>query len=197
LIVIPEKYDTLLLNQRATTNRREILKFAKDHVDSLLSIKPVGESILDIGCGLGIMMAMLEDNFKEIHLADKSIYEEGKRLGNYGDMEGFGYYNDLEFAKELVEEHTSATVFCHSPEDLPDIKFDVISSFYSWGYHYSSKEYLEYAKSHLNEDGVIVLTLKRNGSEINKKIISSLNECGVDFTTVSSFPGADLVYIKN
>jgi hypothetical protein len=64
--------------------------------------------------------------------------------------------------------------------DIPkDIKFDLITSYLSCGFHYPISTYCDLIKKHSNEDTVVIMdirrkTLKHQGVDIN--VISVLNK---------------------
>jgi cyclopropane fatty-acyl-phospholipid synthase-like methyltransferase len=165
----------LLRKQRGTDDVNEAINFSTKHAKILKdNIKRKNKRIMDIGCGLGLKMSMMEDYFDEIHLVDKTNYEfKEKRVSNFGTYDSFTFYNDMDFAVDLVKSRTPAEVFAHDPSNLPDLKFDVITSFYSWGWHFGfdDNDYLEYCREHLNIKGRLFTTIKPIMREHHQKYL--------------------------
>ena len=190
-IQIPNSFDEYVRLQRGLSIE-EAIKTAKYDLSCILKIKPEGKSIIDVGCGLGLMMAHLDDQFKYIHLLDKTDFEEEKKMHGYGPIENFGFYNDLEFARQLVEENTNANVRAFSPENMPHYKYDVIISFYSWGFHYPVGVYIDWALGALKKDGAIILTVR---DRIVDLVMSQFSDKDKVCTVLESRRASDLVCI--
>ena len=172
-IVIPEDKEKYLKLQRSGSTVEEAILSCKKDLELVLKLKPTGNSIIDIGCGLGIMMSHLKDEFKFIHLLDKTGLEVNKRTTLYDDIESMGFYTDLEFAEELVKNNTNSIVKTFTPDTMPNYKYDVITSFYSWGFHYPIEVYSDWAIFSLAQEGSIIITVR---NELINNIITLFSE---------------------
>ena len=200
MIDIPEQYNKLLKLQRTGAKdyirtQEQAIEDTKYDTSKILEIKSNGDYIIDIGCGLGLMMSHLTDEFKNIHLVDKTLLETDKKLYSYNrSVETFGFYNDLEFAERLVNKNTKATVKTFEPENLPnDIKYDAIVSFYSWGFHYPLDTYADWAISSLNKDGVIVITARDKLVDENLKYFKNK---GLEVGLIETRQACGLIYAR-
>ena len=189
MVNLDEKTLSLLKLQTSMENFDEVVKAREEDAANIKKYAPGRGRIMDIGCGLGICMYLLNDYFDEIHLVDRTEFpKEGpienygvkgtvlysdKRLSGYGSTKNFGFYNDLNFAKDLVKQgNPNSDVYVFDPLELPnlDYQYDMIVSLYSWGFHYPLDEYLDWALEHLKMGGRIMLTLNKKVSykEIKK-----------------------------
>ena len=198
MIIIPNRYDEYLKFQRTGAEdylrtKEQVIEDTKYDIEKVLEIKPNGENIVDIGCGLGLMMAHLNDEFKNIHLIDKTGLELNKRVSGTGSIESFGFYTDLEFAEKLVKENTQANVKTFTPDKMPSERYDVIISFYSWGFHYPIDVYSDWAISSLAQDGAIVLTAR--DIRVNE-YITYFRHKGLDAGLIETRQACGLIYAR-
>lgn len=198
MISIPEKYEEYLKYQRTGAKdyprtKNQAIQDTKYDLEQILKIKPKGKNIIDIGCGLGLMMSHLTNEFDNIHLVDKTGFERKKRKKGYGSLESFGFYNDLDFAKELVSKNTKATVETYGPNNIPNIKYDAIISFYSWGFHYPIETYGDWAVNSLTEDGIIMLTAR---DRLVDQIVSYFSDKDLVVTILETRQACDLIYAE-
>lgn len=200
MLNIPERYNKLLKLQRTGAKdylrtKEQAIEDTKYDLSKILEVKPNGKYIIDIGCGLGLMMAHLTDEFENIHLVDKTLLETDKKLCSYNrSVDAFGFYNDLEFAESLVKKNTKAIVRTFEPENLPEnIKYDAIISFYSWGYHYPLDTYANWAINSLAKDGVIVITARDKLVDENLKYFKNK---GLEVGLIETRQACGLIYAR-
>jgi 16S rRNA G1207 methylase RsmC len=129
--------------------------------------------ILDVGCGIGGIDVMLDRHYQgqpEFHLLDKDgvaprVYYGFKPEGaNYNFLaltRTFLEGNGLD-ARRLVTHDAQKTGF---PQGL---RFDLILSLISWGFHYPVETYLEPAHKALSANGVLILDVRRNTDGVFK-----------------------------
>jgi hypothetical protein len=184
----------LLKFQTSSENFDEVLKAREEDAKIITSIATGYNRIADVGCGLGILMSLLDNRFREIHLIDKTHYPEEvekgfnnhslghtskspiyyiteKRLSGVGSVDNFDFYNDLEYAETLVKKGNSESIVkSYSPDNLPEGPYDIIVSTFSWGFHYPFDTYIDWALANLTDKGTIVMTLNNNYvSEVKEK----------------------------
>ncbi len=121
------------------------------------------ESALDIGCGVATFdMFLYQYCGCDIHLLDKD--QQDPKI-HYGYEKEGSFYNSLSgAAANLVENGIPVTkVFTMDPDKgLPPIRYDLVVSLLSWGYHYPVSMYVEYVVNQLNEGGVIILDIRKD-----------------------------------
>ncbi len=129
-------------------------------------------SILDIGCGVaGIDIYLYKDSGQspEIYLLDKTSETEDLYFGFKDEA---SYYNSLKLARHLLELNGVPEEKIHTQEVTDKktidfgVKFDLIISLLSWGFHYPISTYLDQAYEALNPGGVLILDVRKGqGSE--------------------------------
>ncbi|MBW2617541.1 MAG: methyltransferase domain-containing protein [Deltaproteobacteria bacterium] len=127
--------------------------------------------VLDIGCGLGGIDELVYGHFSrfgpvELYLADRDYVSE---TVTYDFAEESAAYNSLALTRAFlvgrgVDQEAIQTVDVDKAGLPGGVSFDLILSFLSWGFHFPVETYLDYAKSHLNPDGVLLLDT-RTGME--------------------------------
>lgn len=136
-------------------------------------------SILDIGCGVGGINIFLNKHYgglSDIYLLDKT---EMPRKVYYSLTNKGCYYNSLKIAKKLLEENGVNSENIHLEEAIDnkinfDIKFDLVISLISWGFHYPVSTYLDEVYKKLNSGGVLIIDVRKKSEvdgveEIRKK----------------------------
>lgn len=129
-------------------------------------------SIMDIGCGLGIIDAMFgwTGLVSKITLVD---IEESARKHHGFEDEGSGY-NSLNTSKDFLMANISNDINIYTinpkfdsmmPENIG--KFDLIMSLISCGFHYPAETYLSEIKSLLSDNGLVLIDL-RHGVDHSK-----------------------------
>lgn len=123
-------------------------------------LKPV-TSFLDIGCGLGLIDALIAEitEAKFIHMMDGEG-DNSNRVMGYND--GTKAWADVNVGGRLVAANTKAVVYVHVADPKKRIEVDLIVSFKSWAHHYSVHEYLALAQRSLKPGGRVIIDL-RNG----------------------------------
>jgi hypothetical protein len=129
----------------------------KQAVQLLPYLRTVGaRSILDIGCGLGVVDAVL--GLDVIHLMDGD--GTGERRDDYGA--DVAAWNDVRLAAEFVRLNVpTAEVYAHIADPNLTIPVDAIISLKSWGTHYPVSTYLPLAKRSLSAGGLLALDMRK------------------------------------
>jgi len=130
--------------------------------------KNVDYNILDIGCGLGVIDVLLSKHYlnANFYLQDKSETIDLSKKYN-GFNETYQYYNNVDLLKEFVTNNGIKTFNIIDGTDIYDttLKFDVIMSLLSCGWHYSLLTYLEFIKEHLVDNGILIIDVRNETEE--------------------------------
>jgi len=149
----------------------------KSEYDSISEHIPSGlKNILDIGCGIGGIDALLAEHYKfdvNIFLIDKSVVDKNY---HYGYETSGSFYNSLKLSKVFLKDFGVPDNRIFLQEATPqnsiefDVQFDLIISLISWGFHYPVETYLNSVHAKLNANGVLLLDIRKetNGLETIK-----------------------------
>jgi SAM-dependent methyltransferase len=134
----------------------------------LPNIKDVDYNILDIGCGLGVIDVLLSKHYPnaKFYLQDKSEEIDSTKKYN-GFNQTYQYYNNVDLLEEFVKNNGVKNFEIVDGQNLyqTDIKFDIIMSLLSCGWHYSLLTYLEYIKDHLTTNGILIIDVRNDTEE--------------------------------
>ena len=153
-------------------------------VDKYLPSSPL--KILDIGCGLAWESRMFSQKYgTELYLLDGDVSaNKDKTLALARDTEyhasadNFLFYNKLETLNEqlfLLGTKNYHLIYCNSISIAEDIKFDVITSWLSCGFHYPLSTYRDLILKHSHEDTKIIVDIR-----IRRKQSNPVLEGGVE-----------------
>jgi SAM-dependent methyltransferase len=161
-----------LLNQHS--NNEEVLaainKMTDRDFQMLESFLPKENinNILDIGCGLGTIDVYFHHKFPtaKLFLQDKTDTIESNRKYN-GFNKTYYYYNNLTLLEEFLRSNNVKNFNIVDGETLfeKNVKFDLILSLLSCGWHYSILQYLDYIKTHIDEKGTLIIDVRNNTEE--------------------------------
>lgn len=126
-------------------------------------------SFLDIGsgvAGIDVLICKFYNHSIDVHLLDKNEIEN---TIYYSFNERTAFYNSFDIAKEILTSNGVAekNVYLHdasNPKRAFEYKYDLITSFMSWGFHYPVEMYIDDVKNSLNEGGVLLLDVRKNSS---------------------------------
>lgn len=128
-------------------------------------------NVLDIGCGLGGIDALVYEACGEpdLYLVDR----EGFSDIFYGFEPSAAHYNALAKTRELLLMNGVAAERIHTidvdSQPLPtDVRFDLVLSLLSWGFHYPLSAYLDYVTRRLTDGGTVILDVRNgtNGTDV-------------------------------
>lgn len=146
-------------------------------LDSYLKHPPI--TILDIGCGLAWESRRFNEKYKtKLWLIDGDVTNNDVKSNNATDKkyhtsanEFLYYYSLSRLDTELKKLGTKEFTLLDSNNlKLPDIKFDLITSWLSCGFHYPVSTYAAIIKKHSHRDTRIVFDLRTHIK--TKEIIS-------------------------
>lgn len=143
----------------------------KDYQEIQPHIPDDAENVLDIGCGLGGINLFLSSDYNgdvNHYLLDKT--EISKIF--YGFRQTPAAYNSLNVTKEFLTsngiDNERLTTIDISRDEFPtDPNFGLIISLKSWGFHYPLETYLNGVKKALNEDGKLIIDLRKETNSLD------------------------------
>ena len=158
-------------------------------LDQYLTQPP--KNILDIGCGLAWESRLFNKKYgTKLHLLDGDYDDNPNDKLLYQaryvkDAQQFAFYYKLDFLKSKLDELGTGDyelVDCNRISFPPDLKFDLITSWVSCGFHYPVSTYRDIILNHSNESTVVVMDirvlLKGQGmvSEPGFEVVNTLNQ---------------------
>jgi SAM-dependent methyltransferase len=148
-------------------------------VDSYLKVPP--KNILDIGCGLAFESEMFQKKYNSnLYLLDGDFEstQSRKRKVRYGSSETMAFYSKIEDLQQSWQSRGIKYNFLDANNIILDksVKFDLIYSFESCGFHYPISTYKDFLKDHIDSNTTFIF-------DIRKK---SLKDQEKDFTIVES-----------
>jgi len=131
-------------------------------------------SVLDIGCGIGLIDIALYKHYNnsiKLHLLDKS-----NRIDENTSIRGFNknyvFYNSMDATRETLLNNgiSNNDIFTYevdiNSELLSNQKYDIIISLLSCGWHYSIETYIELLNNNLETNGIIILDIRHNTGQL-------------------------------
>jgi SAM-dependent methyltransferase len=138
--------------------------------------QPIGR-LLDIGCGFAWESRWFNEKYgTELWLldGDSSTNAAKSTTASYGnwntDSSQLKFYHTFDFLNSKLQELGTKNYHLIDANNInipSDIKFDVITSWLSCGYHYPVKTYIELMKKHSHENTRIILDIRCKGTETN------------------------------
>ena len=133
----------------------------KSEIDTFKDFLPNhAKSIMDIGCGLGIINILLNKFYNDepsFYLLDKNRID--KKI-KYGFSSNYESYNDLNETKRILLENNISEnrlfLFNVEKEISIDAKIDLVISLKSMGYHYPFETYLNLFKKNCNKNTTFI-----------------------------------------
>lgn len=151
-------------------------------IDNFLKTPP--KRILDIGCGYAFESEMFQKKYQtDLYLLDSTIDNtiDIQRQTNYGPANQFSFYNTVNTLTESYNQRNMNYMFIDSNNiNLENtLKFDVIYSFLSCGFHYPADTYKQFITKHSDKKTIIILDLRKKylTEQLNNvKIINVVHE---------------------
>jgi len=144
----------------------EYLAIKLDNFNIIQSyIQRIPKTILDIGCGLAKESEFFQKKYKsDLYLLDGDFNSttENKRDINYGAVSSFKFYSKIDDLKKSFNERNMNYTFVDANNISIDdsIKFDLIYSIVSCGFHYPAKTYKDLILKHSNNESIIIMDLR-------------------------------------
>jgi SAM-dependent methyltransferase len=169
--MIDQVYSTWINSSWSTPEYQEEKKKNFEIITAYLKFSP--NKLLDIGCGLAWESRMFGNQFNtELWLIDgdasnnKNKNSNSKETKYHESANSFLFYHTLELLDaELKKLNTPDyhLIDCNILNIPDDIKFDLITSWLSCGFHYPVLTYRELILKHLHKDTQIIVDLRTSG----------------------------------
>jgi len=163
-----------------TAEYAESKKISFDLIDSFLNFAP--QRILDIGCGLAFESERFQRQYNsDLYLLDgdfDTTADQGRdrKYGTADTMQFYCKISDLQnsFAERRMRYHFVDAHHVALPETL---KFDLIYSNVSCGYHYPLATYLDVMRKHSDNNTVMIFDLHQAHVEEQVSGLFEILEC--------------------
>ena len=122
--------------------------------------------VLDIGAGYARVSELFQQNHhSELWLLDGDFEStaDRSRKAKYGTVDDFKFYRTREDLEQHYKNQGMQYTFvdANNPQIPQDIKFDLVCSWLSCGYHYPVSTYTDLIRKHTVEDSVIIMDFRR------------------------------------
>lgn len=159
--------DTKWWDKWNTEFKREKLKESFDVLDSFLTSAP--KNILDIGCGLAYESEMFQKKYNSnLYLLDGDFEDtkNNQRDVGFGDASSMKFYNPISRLKESFDNRGMKYTFIDANNiEIPEnVKFDLVYSNLSCGFHYPVNTYYNLLKTHTTDDSILIFDIKNSES---------------------------------
>lgn len=158
----PDLEQRWLNTEWVTDQYLELKRLSFDAIESLLSSPPT--NILDIGCGLAYESEMFQKKYNSnLYLLDGD-FEDTKDSGRdrkFGAVESMRFYTKIESLKKSFDQRSMRYQFVNANNIELDqnLKFDLIYSNVSCGYHYPLATYLDLMKQHSDSNTRLIFDI--------------------------------------
>lgn len=157
--------------QQHVTAKKELF----NTIDRYLKFAP--KRILDIGCGLAREAEFFQKKYKsELYLLDGDFEDTSSvsRDIKYGTVDNFKFYNRVDDLKESYDTRGMKYTFVDANNiNIPsDIKFDLILSNVSCGFHYPANTYKSLVQAHSDENTKMIFDLRTSVQHPDVNIVN-------------------------
>lgn len=124
------------------------------------------QRILDIGAGYARVSQLFQQNHgSELWLLDGDFNQtvDRPRIGKYGSVDDFKFYRTQQDLEQHWQREGMRYTFVNAanPQIPQDIKFDLVYSWLSCGYHYPLSTYSDLIRRHTDQNSVIIMDFRR------------------------------------
>jgi len=164
--------DKKWLNGIWQSNEYEMAKQVSFNLlDSFVTSPPT--NILDIGCGLAFESEMFQKKYNSNLFLLDGDFEESKnatRDRKYGSAESMTFYTKIHNLTNSFDERKLRYTFVDANNiNIPnDLKFDLIYSNVSCGYHYPLNTYSALLRKHTTSDSIMIFDI--HSAYLNEQI---------------------------
>lgn len=144
--------------------------------------------ILDIGCGYAHVSEHFQRKYgTELYLLDGDIRDNpatANRTSKYGPVQDFMFYSTVEDLRKSWDSRNLKYTFidANNINIAPDVKFDLVYSWISCGFHYPISVYKKLIQQHTDANSTIIMDFRRK----------ALKEQAKDFDIVHRLNGTDV-----
>lgn len=133
-------------------------------LDEYINFKP--KRILDIGCGLAYESELFQKKYdSELYLLDGDFESTSERQRDIGfsTVDSFKFYNPINTLKESYNQRNMKYNFidANNLQINDNIKFDLVYSILSCGFHYPAETYYDLIKKHTTPQSRILLDVRK------------------------------------
>ena len=163
-----EKYLQAQRNLSIEDKESIITSYEKYHSTVAQFLPEKCNSVLDIGCGLGITDLCIFEHYGRddnimFNLLDKTEFTEKLY---FGFEEVAAFYNDLEIAKKLLRDYgiseENITIFDAERDKLSELRnIDLVISSIAWGFHFPISVYVHEVVNLMHENSVLILDVRK------------------------------------
>ncbi|MAV82933.1 MAG: hypothetical protein CMI90_05685 [Pelagibacteraceae bacterium] len=146
--------------------------FKKEFNDLIDHLPRTTSNILDIGSGLGVIDIYLNEHYNQkpnFTLIDKNFIE--KKV-YYGFNSSGQAYNNFKITKDFLLHNglnsDQLSIFDADSNLLFDVKFDLVVSLLSMGYHYPLDQYLSVFKNNTHKNTVFIIDIAEEYNDKNQ-----------------------------
>ena len=153
------------------------------------------ENILDIGCGLAWESRAMQQEYdcKLWLLEGNKTFDESRgEIGWKGESINMEFYHSLEKLDENLKKLGTKNYQLLDANNIDidnDIKFDLVYSAISCGFHYNANTYMDLIKKHSHEDTKIIFDLRtkikyQDNVKIKQVLVNGIKhkKCLIEFT---------------
>lgn len=161
---------------------QEYIKNKKQKYNTILEfLKTPPETILDIGCGFAYESSLFQKNHNsKLWLLDGDFDTTSSRTRSikYGDVGTMSFYSKVDDLKKIWDSRNINYTFLDANNlYLPNkIKFDLIYSALSCGFHYPANTYKDFILSHSHEKTKIIFDLRHKQKHVDVEIIETISK---------------------
>ena len=142
-------------------------------LDNFLTSPP--KKILDIGCGLAKESELFQKKYgTELYLLDGDFdnTKEKTRDIRFGSADNFKFYSKISDLQSSFDTRNMKYTFIDANSIILDaqIKFDLVYSILSCGFHYPADTYKDLIKKHTTTDSIILLDIRHETLDKQKSI---------------------------
>ena len=132
-------------------------------VDNYIDFQP--KTILDIGCGFARESQLFQEKYSSnLFLLDGNYNQstDKNRDISYGPSDNFMFYNHVNELKYHWDSQNMKYTFVNGNDPFirNSVKFDLIYSFLSCGFHYPASTYKDLILKHSTPDTVIIMDIR-------------------------------------
>ncbi|MDB0031768.1 hypothetical protein N9E32_00595 [Alphaproteobacteria bacterium] len=167
-------FTSLFINYFQHNNLSEIISYEIEKEFNIFKnfIPKNIETVMDIGCGIGLINIFLNENYKNInqfYLLDQNKID--KKI-KYGFSKNYESYNDLSATKETlilnnIDEKKINLIDVKKNYVIKEKSIDLVISLVSMGYHYPISNYIQLLRKTCNNNTVFIFDIATEYQDLN------------------------------